>query len=74
MLFKVYRDRLTIEAATPAEGFWLHGVHDEIVGFGFDCRQDVQAEHCKIQIPMRKQGELSDMDRAALDSFAERRA
>jgi len=66
MLFTVFRDRLIIEAVTPSEGFWLHGVMEEITGFGFDCRNDVQTNHCKIQVPLRKQGELSDFDKTLL--------
>lgn len=73
MNFHVVRDRLIVEAETPAEGYWLHDVLKEITGLGFDCRHDVKAERAAIQIPLRKEGELSELDRAALEAHAERR-
>lgn len=74
MNFHVFRDRLIVEAETPAEGYHLHGVLEEIVGFGFDCRNDIKGERAAIQIPLRKQGELSELDRASIEANAEKRA
>lgn len=72
--FHVVRDRLIIEAETPAEGYWLHETLREITSNGFDCRYDLKGEGAALQVPLRKQGELSDLDKAALEVHAERRA